>query len=248
MKLALIRQPAGLGDILFTYKIADKINEKYNPEKIIWPICKEYIDIKDYIKTDSNIQFVDERENFLGKELYDSYIRQVTKTDDFIYIPLQFSCESTFGYFNFQENLYSKYSFVGLKYEGWASHVKLNRNYEKENALYDLKAPNEPYILVNRNYGTNPQKRQDIALESKYKIIEFDFEPGYNLFDWIKLIENAEEVHTLQTSLAYLLDILGKQKVYIYHRTVNKADIAGTDQDSFYYCKKIHNPEWIFES
>jgi len=248
MKVAVIRQPAGLGDILFTYKVAEKINDKFKPEQIIWPVCKEYSDIKDYINTPSNIHFVNEDSEFPGKKLYDSFIRQVVNIDDITYIPLQYSCESTYGYFNFQENLYSKYSFVGLDYKNWADYVKLKRNHEKEESLFNLKAPNEPYILVNRNYGTNPQKRQDIALTSKYKIVEFDYEPGYSLFDWIKLIEQAEEVHTLQTSLAYLLDILGKQRVHIYHRAVKKADIAGTDQDSFYYCKKIHNPEWIFES
>jgi hypothetical protein len=248
MKLAIIRQPAGLGDILFTYKIAKKINEKYNPDQIIWPICKEYIHIKDYIDTPANIHFVDERDEFLGKELYCSHIMQIQKTDEYVYIPLQFSCEAMFGSFNFQENLYSKYNFVGLSNDGWAAEVNLKRNYKKEEELYNLKAPSEPYILVNRNYGTNPQKRQDIALESKYKVIELDYVPGYNLFDWIKLIECAEEVHTLQTSLAYLLDILKKQKVSIYHRTVRRSDIANTSEDSFYYCKKIHNSEWIFET
>jgi hypothetical protein len=248
MKYALIQQPAGLGDILFTLKIAFKINEKYKPEQIIWPICNEYIDIMKYIVVPDNLKFVREDSNFIGKEYYNRFTTTITQTEDFIHIPLQHSCEATYGFFNFQQNLYSKYSYVGLNYEGWNEYVKLNRDYKKEDELYNLKVTEEPYILVNRNYGTNPQGRQDINLPHNKHIIELNYTEGYNLFDWLKIIERADEVHTLQTSLAYLLDIIHKENVYIYHRTVKRSDILNTDQNSFEYCKKIHNPNWIFES
>ena len=48
MKTALLRQPAGLGDIFYLQKAA-KILVK-NDYKVIWPLAKVYTYIKDYIK------------------------------------------------------------------------------------------------------------------------------------------------------------------------------------------------------
>ena len=47
-KICLIRQPAGIGDIFFTQKIAmDYISKGYT---VIWPVIEQFEFIKDYIK------------------------------------------------------------------------------------------------------------------------------------------------------------------------------------------------------
>jgi len=248
MKLALFRQPAGLGDILFTLKIAFKVNEKYNPGQIVWPVCKEYIDLCSYLEVPNNFYFISDQVNFPGREIYDTFTTSIVYQPDFIYVPLQFASEGVYGHFDFKENLYSKYKFVGLNYNDWSSYIKIKRNYDKEDQLYALKVKQKPYILVNRNYGTVPVKREDIAVNSDKAVVELEYVEGYNLFDWIKIIEEADEVHTLQTSLAYILEVLKKQKVYIYHRTKNANDIKNNPiENTFYYCQKFHNPNWIFE-
>ena len=48
-KICLIRQPAGLGDILFCQKIADKIKNKYNI-KVLWPVIDGYSFLKNELK------------------------------------------------------------------------------------------------------------------------------------------------------------------------------------------------------
>jgi hypothetical protein len=250
MDTILIRQPAGLGDILFTFKIAIELNKKYNPKQILWPVVDQYIDLPNYIEVPENIHFISQSTAFPNKEIYETYYRQIIKQDNFIYIPLDYSCHSIYGEFNFQENLYSKYKFVNLSFSDWSSYIKLKRNFQKENELYNIKVGKKPYILVNRNYGTWPGTitRNDIVLSSEFDIVEMNFTEGYNIFDWIKILENAEEIHTLQTSLAYIVDILKLEKVYIYQRTQEYEHLKGSVENSFNYCTKIHNPNWIFES
>lgn len=247
MKFVLIRQPAGLGDILFSLKIALKINEKYNPDQIIWPVCDQYIDACKYIDVPNNFIFVNENDAFLGKDLFNSTTKEIIKTDEYIYIPLQHACEAIRNG-DYIQNLYAKYEFVGLQYNDWAEYVKINRNTQKEDELYNnIIKTDEPYILVNRNYGTLSQKRQDMHIASDLRVVEFDYVLDYNLFDWIKIILNAKEVHTIQTSLAYLLDALKLQNVHIYHRAVSYQSIKNTCWDTFEYCNKLHNPNWKYE-
>ena len=43
--------------------------------------------------------------------------------------------------------------------------------------------------------------------------------PNINIFDWFELFELAEEVHTIETSITYLLKILNRRdRVFIYPR------------------------------
>ena len=62
MKLGLIRQPAGIGDIFFTQKIA-KLLLKSRCNKILWPVISEYSYIADYIGHD-RIEYVNENDEF----------------------------------------------------------------------------------------------------------------------------------------------------------------------------------------
>ena len=66
-KICLIRQPAGIGDIFFTQKIAkDYISRGYT---VIWPVISQFEFIKDYIKV-NNLMFVNENSDFPHKNIY----------------------------------------------------------------------------------------------------------------------------------------------------------------------------------
>jgi hypothetical protein len=64
-KICLIRQPAGLGDILFSQKIIRKLMEQ--GYKIVWPVKAEFLWLKQYI---SDINFCSLDEPFPLKEKY----------------------------------------------------------------------------------------------------------------------------------------------------------------------------------
>ena len=69
-KICLIRQPAGLGDILFCQKIADKIKSKYNI-KVLWPVIDNYISLNTELQTTT--EFCSINSDFAYKNLFSNY-------------------------------------------------------------------------------------------------------------------------------------------------------------------------------
>ena len=208
MKKIIIRQPAGIGDIFFTQKIAYILHETYKVD-IIWPVISPFIWVKDYIKT-SFIEFVNWDDNFEGKEiLINNDVSNIFSLNDYLVIPLQ---RADWNYPNLSV-MDSKYELVGLKYEGREHYFSFERNLEKENKLYYdvLKLTDESnYTLINRQFASPPDTQVcphiDISKFSNY--IEMSYVEGYNLLDWCKVIENAKEIHTVETSLNYIIDKL----------------------------------------
>lgn len=54
MKICQIRQPAGIGDIFFTQKIAHHYVDKYYKE--IWPVRSDLLWIHDYLISPGDIE------------------------------------------------------------------------------------------------------------------------------------------------------------------------------------------------
>jgi len=252
MDYVLIKQPSGLGDIFYIQKIVCKVNEKYEPTQIIWPLCDEYYKVKDYFILPKNINFVNENEDFLGKDLYQSEEQNIIKNDQFIYMPLQYSHFALYGGM-WRYIMQAKYEIVGLTCEDWDQYVTLNRNLHKEDELFNKKINfSGPYNVINKHWGAGtPLIRTDINIESNLPLIEVNYEQGYTLFDWIKILQNAQTVHTIETSLSYILHMIKKKDVFLYYRiesTSEKNNPLLHAWKNFEYCHKIYtNPNWVLE-
>ena len=94
MKPCLIRQPAGLGDILFTQKIAKLLLSQGRCNSVVWPLVSQYDYIEPYIGT-PGIKYVNENVDFEFKELYNSHINTLHETEDVLYVPLQYADQTT---------------------------------------------------------------------------------------------------------------------------------------------------------
>jgi len=226
-KTCLIRQPAGLGDIFYCLKIGKELVESgYN---VIWPLSPSILYLKDYLEDIDGINFVDESGDFLYKQFYSSTEMLLSEDKSFIYIPLQFSdrIAEDNDYFanNTMVKMGVKYRWLNMDSSNWSTYFKINRNSEREEELFlKLNPDNERYILTNINFGTPPHTDKckfSLNNQNDIKIIEMKIYPEYNLFDWCKIIENAEEVHTVETSLILLMEILDiKGKLFMYSRHV----------------------------
>ena len=96
------------------------------------------------------------------------------------------------------------YKIAGMDFNTRFDYFKVPRNYEVENNVYtELNPTNEPYIFVHddKKRGFEIDKNK---IESKLKIIENNTK--YGLFDMLKIIENAEEVHVMQSSIKDLIN------------------------------------------
>lgn len=232
MKTCLIRQPAGLGDILFTLKIAYRMKDKgYD---IVWPVIKEFKWLSDYIE---GINFCTLDEEFKHKDKYNC--KYTTIVDRDIIIPLQdadqhFPCMSV---------MLAKYAFVGLSCEGWQDYIKINRNANKEQRLLSsLKLDsNTKYTLVNNTFGSPP----DSVVCMHMKNLKFDTPtiymkniPDFSVFDWIGVMEKCETIHTTDTCTIYLLETLSKEsKLYMYSRF---------SPSNFFHVRDFLKKEWNF--
>lgn len=96
------------------------------------------------------------------------------------------------------------YNTINLPFMFRFSKFKFERNIEKELEVYNLLNPNnEPYIYIHddkeRGFEINRSK-----INNNLKIIEND--KRFLMFDMLKIIENATEVHSMQTGMKDLIN------------------------------------------
>jgi hypothetical protein len=239
-KTCLIYQPLGLGDIIWLMPIVDVlINDDY---EVYYPVDDRYYDIvSQYIKK-QNLFWVKESDEFPLKKYY-GYVNVVDESDK-LYLPFRYADR----YFPNCSIMISKYYFMSIPIRDWRKSFELTRNYEREHKLietYDLKGD---YILVNKSFGTEYQNRELNILTDKkvyFMDIELDKKNGFHLFDWIGALENASEVHTVETSLCFLVDkYCLNNEIYIYEKRKE-----GEENTFFKHINLVfRNPNWSYEN
>lgn len=205
-KVCLIHQPLGLGDIFYTQKIATHFrNQGY---EILWPVAPQYLWVGDYIL---DVNFVNVEADFPYKDVYSSNILEVVETEDkeLVYVPLT----SADRLFSSLPIMNSKYALVRLDADDWNSYFCFKRNRKKEGKLfYEVLGLTDEtkYNFVNKMYGPAPNVNTYSAVSPNphLPVVELRFVEGYTLFDWCKVIENASEIHIVDTSINYIIDKL----------------------------------------
>lgn len=217
MKTCYIKQPAGLGDILFCQKIAVKIREKgYN---VVWPVSNVYAYLNEYI---DGVLF-DDINKYTWFNDCGTNIVKINDNDD-IYVPLQDADKS----FKTESLMVSKYKFININHNDWSDYLTINRNHSREKQLMnELNVKiGDDYDVICNTFGTPPstvtcdymnnniknivQQRKTVMMFNNVK---------YNVFDWIGVLENSNAIYTTDTCFIYLIEALnlGKQ-LFMYSR------------------------------
>ena len=63
------------------------------------------------------------------------------------------------------------------------------------------------------------------------------FLPDTHLFDWLSILENATEIHTVETSIWYMLAKIGYDNLTLYSRYKGQ-------NDDFSYMRDAIRPTW----
>ena len=204
IKPIIIWQPGYIGDILFLQKFANHFAELGH--RVIFPINPEYEWLRDGLEYHSNIEMPLTTEDYDFKQLikFGRLIEQVTlepiETAQFIFYQLADSWK-----FDPPRTMFLKYEVAGLDYTDWQSYVKIRRNPEKELFLYNgLNRADMNYVLVNEHYS-----RGHVPLFVPFPSIKMVSIDGFTLFDWCLILENADRIVTIDTSLVLLAEILG---------------------------------------
>jgi len=128
------------------------------------------------------------------------------------------------------------YEQVGLPWSERYDGFYIERNAEAEEEVYKYYNPNdEPYVFVHQD--TNRKRIIDFKhiLNKDIKIINFNKKltdkHQFKFFDHMKLIENAEECHMIDSSFKCLADsFLKDKKNMFFHRYTNFDSFGPDDQ------------------
>jgi len=131
----------------------------------------------------------------------------------------------------YHNNTFDKafYDIAGLDFNIRYDKFYLKRDSNTEDLVYnELNPNNEKYIFVHddpsRGFSINSEKHR-----SDLKIIKND--KRFNIFEMIKIYENAEEIHFMESSISALLNsyVLKDSKLFL-HRYVRGYDNFGHSQ------------------
>lgn len=197
----IILQPHGLGDVIFCQHLVRQICDG----PIIWPVLPKFLEgLK---KAYPDIHWIP---TGIISRHYENIKRDCVMDGNRI-IPIRFADQIQKVPYRFC--MRSKYDMYNLDWKTW-TEAKLN--IPDSNLLF----PKYPFCLVNRNFTSDKGKQARFQIETDLPIVEMQELEGYSLFDWIPIIQAATEIHTVSTSIIYLLELLEliAEKVHIYLR------------------------------
>ena len=180
--------------------------------------------------------------NFVEKDLFDIDYneRDFIETDKQIIIPMRWSKEYYASPLKY--TMFNKYKMVGIKLEEWRKLTWLRHRW-RESRLKELLGikEGEKYNLINCNFYSFENKTiffnktlldpTNLDINNKLKNIEMKFIPTFNLLDWAGIIEEAENIYSVNTSIIFLLEVLElkAKEIHLYSRNVNGADFIQTE-------------------
>jgi hypothetical protein len=217
----IINQPFGIGDILFLSPLVTQLDV----EHAVWPVVDHYYWIKDYISIDK-LTFVKESE--FNSSNYKDYIE----------VPLQHAHSLVP---QAEDCMQAKYMLLHANPELWRT-LTFNRNKEKEIQLKQHLNihPNDKFIFVNNNFaGPEYNYKVDIKLDTDLKIIYQEYVDGFTLLDWCGVLEQSIEIHTVSTSLFFVIEALNLENtlLHLYPRKPLDKDLSPI--------KTLINNKWI---
>lgn len=209
--LIIINQFFGIGDVLFCIEIARKYIRAGH--KVVWAIEPHYLNIAKHFP----------EINFMDKNLLDiDYSnRKQVDGDGYTIIPLRFS--DSIMKVPYKDCMKSKYLMFNMDWKEWRklenSWVRDSKSEDKLFELLGIK-PNERYCVVNMQFTNGGGKSIHLPLNRDMKTVEMSMIPGFSLLDWAKVLEYASEIHTVSTSIIYLLEMINSRatNIHIYKR------------------------------
>lgn len=235
---AIIHQPAGIGDIFFCLKIARKLQQQ--GYSILWPVKSQFLYLNEYI---SGIEFCRDIEHYPHRLDVLSSSDIVTRISNTLIVRPGIA-DRHFPHMSVME---AKYHAIDAKYDDWSSYFLFNRNKERENHLfYDILGLEDTsrYVLANRNFGSPPDSVECVHMKHLNQacfdipLYEMRNIEGINLFDWCKVLEHAEQIHTAETSLNFIIEVINTRgELHMYSKW---------SPPNYFHIKNLFKAPWIY--
>lgn len=210
----IINQFFGIGDIIFCQNIAKRFIEMGHT--VTWPVLPNFLE--GLQRAYPAVTFVDMYTLNMDYERKDEH-----DWNGYRVVPLRFS-DSLLN-LPYDQCMASKYKLFGWDYNDWKDGAEWKRDQDEMNIIDDLSHDlgfnlrDGGYVLLNENYQSDLKGRKQIDASKFSSIVYMNRYDGYSMFDWAKVIQNAAEIHTVSTSLFYMLELLPlTQPIHLYPR------------------------------
>lgn len=209
-KTAVMLQPFGAGDVIFTQTIAHRFKEA--GYRILWPVMPQFVEGLQRAYPD--IEFIDYT-RAAGVD-FNAKVQKVI--NGILHVPLRWSMEIMNS--PYRDVMKNKYLMYGYDWQDWKQHAMWRRDHEKEAALLahlGLKEGDE-YILTNKYYRSDSSGVISLP-KFDCKVVEMKSVPGFSLFDWMYIAERAKEIHVANSAILYCIELIDlKQPIHLYKR------------------------------
>ena len=215
-------QTFGIGDVIFTQTLVRSLAKE--GDKILWPVESHFVEGLNRAYPD--ITFIDKR--FVDVDYNDPTDRMIGECR---ILPIRFADQIL--NVPYSQCMSSKYVLYNMDWIDWKEKAQWILDLDNIEELYgelDLQ-PNEEYILVNKYFGSDSQLVAPIKIDSPIRQIEMRTIPGFSLFDWAAIICGASIIHTVSTSIFYILEVLSlkAKEIHLYVRKPIETDFRNID-------------------
>lgn len=206
----IINQFFGIGDVIFCQNIAKRFMDMGH--SITWPVLPHFLE--GLQRAYPKITFVDMNSLRMDYERQDEH-----DWNGYRVVPLRFSDSLTGG--TYDQCMASKYQLFGWNYSDWKDGAMWYIDNDRcEDLYFSLGLEiGEQYNLINCVYQSDFKGNKPIHVNNGFVNVNMREIEGFSLFDWAFVLMNAENIHTVSTSLFYLLELLPLSgRVHLYPR------------------------------
>ena len=108
------------------------------------------------------------------------------------------------------------YEQIQVPYSVRYEYFQVERDEEEEQRVFDkLNPDNEPYIFIHEDADRGFLLNREHFIDKNLKVIENDVTE--NIFHFTKILEDAQEIHCMESSFKTLIDFYCKQDNIFYH-------------------------------
>jgi len=220
--IIVFNQPFGLGDFIFCLTLfRDYTAQGF---KVIVPVVPQYDNLNKHFP---DITFINKEMLNIDLERKDEY-----EINGMRVYPLRWSYEIL--KVPFRDCMKSKYGLFKQDWKRWRDNCSWVRDTAKEDELfYKVLGLHDgaEYNLTNSMFRCDTSGKAVFQVSNGYKNIPLQTIEGFTLFDWGKVIQNAITIHTVSTSLNYLLETmeLKAKEIHLYIRRPDERDFRNID-------------------
>lgn len=224
MQTVIPNQFFGLGDIIFTITLVKRVA---NDNPILWPVLPHFVEGLN--RAYPSIKFVDYRTIPINYESKEHYTTVLPKIGECTILPLRWA--GTILKLPYTQEMMAKYMLYGMDWREWKEGAMWERHLAVEQRLStNLGIGDKECVLINKIFGSDSQLKVNIPVIGGLLNIEMITHYTYSLFDWAHILENASEIHTVSSSILYILELLDiKAPIHLYKRLPIEKDFKNVD-------------------